>query len=125
MNSKVDFVEHLGENQKDALEKEAERYLELLRMMEEEREKKLKSYPEYRELEQKEQILLDEFPFIPHLFEGYHLCKKEQPTRAQWRGMIDFLVLSSQKRVYEELETLLMGYKICMICSRSSLEDIQ
>lgn len=87
---------------------------DLMQMVEEERKENLEEYPEYQKLELQEQELLIMNPFIPKIIRGDKMSRKMQPTRMQWHGLIDFLAVNHKKRVYEEMQTLIIGYKACI-----------
>lgn len=87
---------------------------DLMQMVEEERKKNLEEYPKYQKLKLEEQELLRMNPFIPQLIQGDKIIRKMKPNRMQWHGLIDFLVVNHKKRVYEEMQTLLIGYRGCV-----------
>ena len=92
----------------------AEKLEDFMQMVEEERSKNLEKYPEYQKLELEEQELLKMNPFIPQLIQGNKISRKMKPTPMQWHGLVDFLILNHKKRIYEEMQTLIIGYKACI-----------
>ena len=92
-------------------EVKAEMIEDLMQMVEEERKKNLEEYPEYQKLELQEQELLKMNPFIPKLILEDKIIRKMKPTPMQWHGLIDFLAVNQKKRVYEEMQTLIIGCK--------------
>ena len=98
---------------------------DLINTVRNKRVENLQKNADYRKLQKREQELLEKQPFIQRLIGGDDMGRELKLSHAQQQALTDFFALQKQKSTYEMLETLLIGYKACMVQGENTVTSVQ
>lgn len=95
-------------------EEPSEYFKNLFKELQADSQKRVKKNPGYRKLDEEEQRLLEEHPFIQSMVYGDAPCGELQLSVKQQQALIDFMDICCKKATYTDLAIYEIGLKSCI-----------
>lgn len=95
-------------------EEPSEYFKNLFKRLQTDSKKRVKKNPGYQKLDEEEQRLLEEHPFIQSMVSGNAPCGELQLSVEQQQAMIDFMDICCKKASYMDLANYEIGIKTCI-----------